>query len=108
MTLGRRPARGILGQRSPEGRARRLLRMLLALAGLVVALTVAPAQAGAAPATLAAGITAPPQGTVGDNLLHALADLVKAFLFLVIPLLAIAALIEVTLTPLIVVWIYGG
>jgi uncharacterized membrane protein SpoIIM required for sporulation len=52
--------------------------------------------------------TAPPKRSVGDNVLHALADLVKVFLFLVVPLLVVAALIEVALTPRIVMWIYGS
>jgi uncharacterized membrane protein SpoIIM required for sporulation len=52
--------------------------------------------------------TSPPNRTVGDNFLQALADLVKTFVFLVVPLLLVAAVIEVTITPRIVLWVYGG
>jgi uncharacterized membrane protein SpoIIM required for sporulation len=52
--------------------------------------------------------TSPTNRTVGDNLMHTLADLVKVFIFLVVPLLVGAAVIEVTLTPRIVLWIYGS
>ena len=57
---------------------------------------------------LGACIIAPPAGvSAGDNLLHALADLVKIFIFVVVPLLLVAAFIEANLTPQIVVWFYG-
>jgi uncharacterized membrane protein SpoIIM required for sporulation len=58
---------------------------------------------------IGASITAPREGlTVGEGLMAALADFVKIFLFLVVPLLLIAAFVEANLTPQIVVWIYGG
>ena len=56
-----------------------------------------------------ASLTAPLRGmTVGENLLAALADLLKVFLFLVVPLLCLAALVEANVTPAIVLWAYGG
>ena len=45
---------------------------------------------------------------VGEGWLWALADLIKVFVALVLPLLALAAEIEVHVTPSIVVWIFGG
>lgn len=58
---------------------------------------------------LGATFMAPPRGvTVGEGWLWALADLVKAFLALVVPLLALAAVIEVYVTPVIVVRLLGG
>jgi uncharacterized membrane protein SpoIIM required for sporulation/ABC-type transport system involved in multi-copper enzyme maturation permease subunit len=58
---------------------------------------------------LGATFMSPPQGmSVGEGWLRALADLVKVFVALVAPLLALAAVIEVYVTPLIVVWVYGG
>ena len=55
-----------------------------------------------------ASITAPPPGvTAGENLMHALADLIKIVLFVVLPLLVIAALIETNVTPQILIWLYG-
>ncbi|MBM3128570.1 MAG: hypothetical protein FJ009_08080 [Chloroflexi bacterium] len=55
-----------------------------------------------------ASIIAPPPGvTAGENLLRALADFVKIILFVVLPLLFIAALIEVNVTPQILMWMYG-
>ena len=45
---------------------------------------------------------------VGEGWLWALADLIKVFVALVLPLLALAAAIEVHVTPSIVVWIFGG
>ena len=57
---------------------------------------------------LGASVTAPPPGvTVGENLLHAFADLVKIFIFVVLPLLLIAAWVEANLTPQVVLWFYG-
>jgi uncharacterized membrane protein SpoIIM required for sporulation/ABC-type transport system involved in multi-copper enzyme maturation permease subunit len=57
---------------------------------------------------LGASVTAPRLGlTVGEGLLAALADLGKLFIFLVVPLLLIAAWVEANLTPQIVVWLYG-
>jgi uncharacterized membrane protein SpoIIM required for sporulation/ABC-type transport system involved in multi-copper enzyme maturation permease subunit len=58
---------------------------------------------------LGASLTAARDGmTVGENLLAAVADLVKVFIFLVLPLLTLAAFLEANLTPEIVLWAYGG
>lgn len=58
---------------------------------------------------MGASIISPPPGvTAGANLLHAFADLVKVFLFLVIPLLLIAAFVEANITPQIALWFYGS
>jgi len=55
-----------------------------------------------------ASIIAPPPGvTAGENLMRALADLAQIVLFVVLPLLVLAALIEVNATPQILIWIYG-
>ena len=57
---------------------------------------------------LGASVTAPPPGvSAGENLLHAFADLVKVFVFVVLPLLLIAAWVEANLTPQVVLWFYG-
>jgi uncharacterized membrane protein SpoIIM required for sporulation len=57
---------------------------------------------------LGASVTAPRPGlTVGEGMVVALADLAKVFLFLVVPLLLIAAFVEASLTPQIVLWAYG-
>jgi len=45
---------------------------------------------------------------VGEGLLLALADFAKVFLFLVMPLLLLAAFLEVHLTPHIVLWLKGA
>ncbi len=58
---------------------------------------------------LGATFMSPPHGmTVGEGWLWALADFVKVFVALVLPLLTLAAAIEVYLTPTIVVWVFGG
>lgn len=58
---------------------------------------------------LGATFMSPPQGTtVGEGWLWALADFIKLFVALVLPLLALAAAIEVHVTPYIVVWAFGG
>jgi uncharacterized membrane protein SpoIIM required for sporulation len=58
---------------------------------------------------LGATFMAPPRGmTVGEGWLWALTDLVKVFLALVVPLLALAAVVEVYVTPMIVVQVLGG
>jgi uncharacterized membrane protein SpoIIM required for sporulation len=58
---------------------------------------------------IGASVTAPREGlTVGEGLLAAIADFLKVFIFLVIPLLLIAAFVEANLTPQIVLWAYGG
>lgn len=57
---------------------------------------------------LGASIISPPASvSAGENLLHALADLAKVFIFVVLPLLLIAAWVESTITPQIVLWFYG-
>jgi uncharacterized membrane protein SpoIIM required for sporulation/ABC-type transport system involved in multi-copper enzyme maturation permease subunit len=58
---------------------------------------------------LGATFMSPPRGmTVGEGWLRALADFVKVFVALVLPLLALAAVIEVYVTPAVVVWAFGG
>jgi uncharacterized membrane protein SpoIIM required for sporulation len=58
---------------------------------------------------IGASLTAPPEGmTVGENFLMAVAELAKVFLFLVVPLLCLAAFVEANITPEIVLWVYGG
>jgi len=58
---------------------------------------------------LGAAFTSPSRGmTVGDAWLRALAGCIKVFIALVLPLLALAAAIEVYVTPAIVMWAYGG
>jgi len=58
---------------------------------------------------LGAAFTSPPRGmTVSDGWLWALADFVKVFVALVVPLLALAAAVEVHVTPYVVVWAFGG
>jgi uncharacterized membrane protein SpoIIM required for sporulation len=53
-----------------------------------------------------ASMVSPPSGlTVGEGLLLALADFAKVFLFLVMPLLLLAAFLEVNLTPHVVLWL---
>ncbi len=55
---------------------------------------------------LGASIIAPPAGmTAGENLLRALADLIKVFAFLVVPLLIVAAWVEANVTPQIALWL---
>jgi uncharacterized membrane protein SpoIIM required for sporulation len=67
------------------------------------------ALAGGATLRLGASLIAPPPGkTVMDGWLLALADWVKIFLGLVLPLLILAALLEVFLTPRVVVAVFGG
>lgn len=58
---------------------------------------------------LGAAIMAPSHTrSAGDRFAQALADWVKVFVFLVIPLLLVAALIEATLTPRVVAYFFGG
>ena len=58
---------------------------------------------------LGATFMSPPRGmTVSKGWLWALADFVKVFLALVLPLLALAAVIEVHVTPLLVLGVFGG
>ncbi len=56
----------------------------------------------------AAVIVRPPRMTVGEGWLAALVDFVKVFIFLTLPLLVIAALIEVNLTLRVVIWAFGA
>ncbi len=58
---------------------------------------------------LGATFMSPPQGTtVGEGWLWALADTIKVFVALVLPLLALAAAVEVYVTPAVVVWAFSG
>jgi uncharacterized membrane protein SpoIIM required for sporulation len=58
---------------------------------------------------IGASVTAPREGlTVGEGLLAAIADFFKVFIFLVVPLLLVAAFVEANLTPQIVLWAYGA
>lgn len=58
---------------------------------------------------IGASLTASREGlTVGEGLVAALAEFAKVFLFLVVPLLLIAAFVEANLTPQIVIWAFGG
>jgi len=58
---------------------------------------------------IGAAFVSPPQGLdVGQGFLLALAEFVKIFAFVVLPLLLIAAFVEVTITPQIVLAIYAG
>ncbi len=58
---------------------------------------------------IGASITAPREGlTVGEGLIASIADFIKVFLFLVIPLLLLAAFVEAQVTPKLVLSIYGG
>ena len=57
---------------------------------------------------LGATFISPPEGmTVGEGWLWALADFIKVFIALVVPLLALAAVVEVHVTPAVVVWAFG-
>jgi uncharacterized membrane protein SpoIIM required for sporulation len=70
-----------------------------------------PAAALVAAAALRLGatvITRQPGMTVGESWLAALVDFVKTFVFIALPLLIIAALVEGIITPHIVMWVYGA
>jgi uncharacterized membrane protein SpoIIM required for sporulation len=57
---------------------------------------------------LGASVVAPPENlTVGDSLLLALADFVKMTFLVAIPMLVVAAFLEVHLTPQVVLWFLG-
>lgn len=57
---------------------------------------------------MGASVIAPPAGTTaGQNLLRTLADWVKVFVFVALPLLLVAAWIEANLTLRIVGWLFG-
>lgn len=53
-------------------------------------------------------IARPPRMTVGEGWLAALTDFVKVFVFVTLPLLLIAAFVEVNLTLRVVLWAYGA
>jgi uncharacterized membrane protein SpoIIM required for sporulation/ABC-type transport system involved in multi-copper enzyme maturation permease subunit len=53
-------------------------------------------------------IVRPPRLTVSEGWLLALADFAKVFVFATLPLLVIAAIVEVNLTLRVVLWIYGA
>jgi ABC-type transport system involved in multi-copper enzyme maturation permease subunit len=56
-----------------------------------------------------AGVLAPPQGfSLGDTLLQRLADFLKVFILLVMPLLLVAAFVEFYVTPQVLLWAAGG
>jgi uncharacterized membrane protein SpoIIM required for sporulation len=58
---------------------------------------------------LGASIAAPRPGlTVGEGLIASAADFAKVFVFLVVPLLLVAAYVEANITTQIVLWFYGG
>jgi uncharacterized membrane protein SpoIIM required for sporulation len=58
---------------------------------------------------LGATFVAPPRDMpVGDAWLEALADFVKGFIAVVLPMLIFAAWIESNITPLIALQVYGG
>jgi uncharacterized membrane protein SpoIIM required for sporulation/ABC-type transport system involved in multi-copper enzyme maturation permease subunit len=58
---------------------------------------------------IGASVTAPREAlTVGEGLMAAVADFAKVFLFLVVPLLLVAAFVEANITPEIVIRIYGS
>jgi uncharacterized membrane protein SpoIIM required for sporulation len=64
---------------------------------------------GALALRLGASVISPPPGkTVGQGWLEALANAIRVWVMLVLPLIFIAAVVEVTLTPRIVGWIVGG
>lgn len=48
-----------------------------------------------------------PNGYAGQKVAESLADFVKVFLFVTIPMLLLAAFLEVNVTPLVVSWLYG-
>lgn len=56
----------------------------------------------------AAVIVRPPRMTVGEGWLAALADYIKVFVFATLPLLVIAAFVEVNLTLRVAGWAYGA
>jgi ABC-type transport system involved in multi-copper enzyme maturation permease subunit len=58
---------------------------------------------------LGASIMAPPPGfSISESLLLSAADLVKVFALVVIPMLLLAAVVEVYVTPLVVMRFFGG
>ncbi len=58
---------------------------------------------------IAASIMSPPPGfAISESLLLAIADFIKVFVLLVIPMLLVAAVLEVHVTPLVVMHLFGG
>ena len=58
---------------------------------------------------IGASVTAPREGlTVGEGMMSTMADFLKVFVFVVLPLLLVAAFVEANLTTKIVMWVYGG
>ncbi|MGB9724536.1 MAG: stage II sporulation protein M [Chloroflexia bacterium] len=58
---------------------------------------------------MGASVLAPlPERTLGETLLSGLADFLKVFFLLVLPLLLVAAFVEVYVTPRVALWILGG
>lgn len=65
--------------------------------------------ATAAGLRVGAAVLSPPRGfSLGDTLLHGLADFCKVFVFLVLPLLLVAAFVEFYVTPQVLLWVIGG
>ncbi len=65
--------------------------------------------AGAVALRLGASIISPPPGkTVGEGWMAALADATRLWIVLIMPVLVVAAVVEVYVTPAIVLWIAGG
>ncbi len=57
---------------------------------------------------IGAGLVSPPEGfDVGQGLLLTVANFVKVFVLLVLPMLLAAAFVEALLTPQIIQWVYG-
>jgi len=55
----------------------------------------------------AAFVSPPARLDVGQGFLLTLADFVKVFVFLVVPMLFVAAIVEAEVTPRVVYWVYG-
>jgi uncharacterized membrane protein SpoIIM required for sporulation/ABC-type transport system involved in multi-copper enzyme maturation permease subunit len=56
-----------------------------------------------------ASVMAPPPGfAVSESILLALADFIKVFFLLVVPMLLVAAFLEINVTPQVVMWFFGG
>ncbi len=65
--------------------------------------------ATAAGLRMGAAVMAPPRGfTLGETLLQGIADFVKVLVCLVVPLLLIAAFVEIYVTPRVALWVLGG
>ncbi|MBN1119877.1 MAG: stage II sporulation protein M [Anaerolineae bacterium] len=65
--------------------------------------------AGAVALRLGASIISPPPGkTIGEGWMVALADATRLWIVLIMPVLVVAAAVEIYVTPAIVLWIAGG